>query len=108
MVVRILRIRIERKTEDVLGENQCGFRRGKGTTDAIRILRIISEQTSDMDEELCACFMDWKKAFDCLNWTILMLILKGTGIEWRERRLISKLYMDESAKVQVGQGRGEV
>jgi hypothetical protein len=67
-VERILRRRIERKTEDVLGEDTFGFRRGKGTTDAIGMLRIISEQTLDIDEELCACFIDWQKAFDCFNW----------------------------------------
>jgi hypothetical protein len=41
------------------------FRRGKGTRDAIGMLRIISEQTLDIDEELCACFIDWQKTFDC-------------------------------------------
>jgi hypothetical protein len=57
-----------------------------------------------MDEELCACFIDWKKAFDCVNWTKLMQILKGTGIVWCERRLVSKLYMDQSVKIQLEQG----
>jgi hypothetical protein len=42
-VTKLLRRRIERKIEDVLGEDQFGFRRGKGTKDAIRMLRIISE-----------------------------------------------------------------
>jgi len=32
----------------------------------------------DMDEELCACFVDWMKAFDRVNWTKLILILKET------------------------------
>jgi len=40
-VAKILRSRIEKKIEDVLGEDQFGFRRGKGTRDAIRMLRII-------------------------------------------------------------------
>ena len=50
IVVRIFRRRIERKIEDVLGGDQFGFRRGKGTRDAIEMLRIISERTLDMDE----------------------------------------------------------
>jgi hypothetical protein len=41
VVVRILRRRIERKIDDVLGEEQFRFRRGKGTRDAIGMLRII-------------------------------------------------------------------
>jgi hypothetical protein len=81
IVVRILRRRIERKTEDAFGEDQFGFRRGKGTRDAVGMLRIISERTLVIEEELCACFIDWQKAFCCVNWTKLMQILKGTGID---------------------------
>jgi len=40
---KILRRGIEKKIEDVLEEDQFGFRRGKGTRDAIGMLRIISE-----------------------------------------------------------------
>ena len=43
IVARILRRRIERKVEDVLGEDQFGFRRGKGSRNAVVMLRIISE-----------------------------------------------------------------
>jgi hypothetical protein len=42
IVARALRRRIERKIKDALGEDQFGFRRGKGTRDATRMLRIIS------------------------------------------------------------------
>ena len=37
-------------------------------------------------------------------WTKLMQILKRTGINWRERRLISKLYMDQRVKVRLDRG----
>jgi hypothetical protein len=50
IVVRILRRRTERKIEGVLGGDQFGFRRGKGTRDSVGVLRIISERTLDMDE----------------------------------------------------------
>jgi hypothetical protein len=43
ILAKILRTRIEKKIEDVLGEDQFEFRRGKGTRDAIGMLRIISE-----------------------------------------------------------------
>jgi hypothetical protein len=94
---------LERKTENALGDDQFGFRRGKGTRDALGILRIISEQTLDIDEELCAFFIDWQKAFDHVNWTKLMQIVKGIGIDWRERRLMSRLYMDQSVKIRLDQ-----
>ena len=68
------------------------------------MLRIISERTLEIDEEQCVCFIDWQKAFDRVNWTKLILILKGTGIEWRERRLISNLYMAQRVKVRLNRG----
>jgi hypothetical protein len=62
----------------------------------------ISDQTLDIEEELYACFMDWQKAFDRVNWTKLMHILKGTGIDWWKSKVISKLYMDQSVKTKPG------
>jgi len=99
IIAKILRGRIEKKIEDVLGEEQFGFRRGEGTRNAIGMMRIIAERTLEIDEELCVCFIDWQKAFDRVNWTKLMQILKRIGIDWRERRLISKLYMEQKVKV---------
>ena len=101
---KILRRRIEKKIEDISGEDQFRFRRGKGARDAIGMLRIISERTFEIDEELCVCSIDWQKAFDRINWTKLMQILKGTSIDWRERRLISNLYMARSVKVRLNRG----
>ena len=61
---KILRSRIERKIEDVLREDQFGFRRGKGSRDAIGMLKTISERNLETEAELCICFIDWWKAFD--------------------------------------------
>ena len=65
------------------------------------MLRIISKRALDIDEELRACFVDWQKAFDRVNWTKFMQILNGTGIDWCERRLISKLFMDQIVKIKL-------
>jgi len=98
IIAKILRGRIENEIEGVLGEEQFGFRRGKGTRNAIGMMRIIAEWTLEIDE-LCVCFIEWQKAFDRVNWSKLMQILKRIGIDWRERRLISKLYMEQKVKV---------
>jgi hypothetical protein len=104
VVASVIRRRSEKKIEDILGENQFGFKKGKGTRDAIGMPRIITERTLDIDEEICICFTDWQKAFDHVKLTKLMRILKKTGTDWRKRRLISKLYIDQSVKVQLNQG----
>jgi len=69
------------------------------------MLRLISERNLDIDEELYACFKDWQKTFHNVNWTKLMQIIKGTDIEWRERRLISNLGMGQCVKLRVDQGK---
>ena len=72
--------------------------------DAIGMLRIISERTLEIDEELCVSFIDWQKVFGRVNWTKLMQILKGNGIDWCERRLIGNLFMAQSVKVRLNRG----
>ena len=91
IVAKILRRRIEKKIEVVLGEDQFGLRRGKGTRYTFVMLRIISERNLELCEELSVCIIDWQKACDRVNWTKLMQILKETGIDWRERKLICNL-----------------
>jgi hypothetical protein len=94
--------RIARKIY-VRGDDEFGFRRGKGTINASGNLRIISKQTFDTNEGVCAFFIDWQKALYSANVNKLMNILKETGIDWRERKLISKLYMDQSVQERLDQ-----
>jgi hypothetical protein len=65
------------------------------------MLRTISERTLEIVQDLCVCFIDWQKTFDRVNWTKLMQILEGTGIDWCDRRLISNLYMAQRVKVRL-------
>ena len=67
IVAKILRRWTERKIDDVLEEDQFGFRRGQVTGDAIGMLRIISERALETDAELCVCFVDWQKESDRVN-----------------------------------------
>jgi hypothetical protein len=80
VVASVIRGRYEKKIEDVLGEDQFGFTKGRETGDAIGMLRIISERTLDMGEEISVCFIDWQKAFDRVKWIKLLEILKKTGV----------------------------
>jgi Reverse transcriptase (RNA-dependent DNA polymerase). len=75
IVARILSKRLESKIEEVIEEDQFGFRKGKGTRDAIGLMRIMSERALDVKEEMCLCFIDWQKTF--------------AQKYWRERRLIT-------------------
>jgi hypothetical protein len=104
IVAKILRRRIEKRIENVLGNDYFGFRRGKGTRNAIGMLRIISERTLEIDEELNVCFKERQKAFDRVSWTKLMQILKKTGIDWRERKLSHVQFANQNVKVRLNRG----
>jgi len=103
IVVRILRM-IERKVKDVLEKYQFGFWREKGSRDATGKPRIKSKWTLDIEEELCACFIDWQKACDCAKWIKLMHILKENGTD-RSKRLIKKMHTDYSVKLWMDQAK---
>ena len=50
------------------------------------------------------CFVDYQKAFDRVDWWKLMAILKDLGVDWRDRRLITALYMGQEATVRTEHG----
>src|SRR6218665_602216 len=90
--------------EEFLGKNQFGFRKGCGTREAIGVMRMLCERSLEHDNELFICFVDFEKAFDRVKWTKLWHILKQIGIDWRDRRLISNLYLQQEAIIRVGNG----
>ena len=50
-----------------------------------------------------AVFVDLEKAFERVDWKNLMGTLKKVGVAWKERRLISNLYMKQRIKVRIGE-----
>ena len=51
------------------------------------------------------CFIDWQKAFDCVDWTKLLEMLRNIGINWREEQRV-KLHLDQGETDNVKIGRG--
>src|SRR6218665_4154008 len=95
IVLTILTRRIATKAEEFLVKNQFGFRKGCGTREAIGVMRMLCERRLEHDKELYICFVDFEEAFDRVKWTKLWHILKTIGIDWRDRRLISNLYLQQ-------------
>jgi len=93
--------RKESKSEEFLGKDQFGFLSGRGTRDAIAVMRCLSERSIEFNQDLYVCFIDYEKAFDRVNWRKLMEILHNIGVDWRDRRLIATLYMSQTAAVRL-------
>jgi hypothetical protein len=49
-------------------QGNFGFRRERGTTDKVVMQRTMSEQSLDVEEEVCTCFIHCLKAFGGVNW----------------------------------------
>ena len=75
IILRILTQTIEAKAKDFIGKPQFGFRKGRGTREAIGVMRMLSERSLEHSNELCVCFVDFEKAFDRVKWTKLLDIL---------------------------------
>ena len=77
-----------------------GFRKGKGTRDAIYQLRTICERSLQMDNKVYLCFVDYQKAFDRVRHDKLLEVMEKAGIPELERRLIINLYWKQQAAVR--------
>ena len=64
--------------------------------DAIGVMRLLGERNIDFKKYVFVCFVDFEKAFDRVNWTKLMEILMQICIDWRDRRLSTRLYMNQT------------
>ena len=101
ILLRILNRRLRSKMEEELEEEQFCFRKGNGTRDAIGMIRTIGERYIEKYTDLYAVSVDLEKAFDRVDWKKLMGILKKIGVDWKERRLLSNLYMKQRIKVRI-------
>ena len=93
VILRVLTSRIETKATAYLSNNQFGFRKGFGTRETIAAKRLLSERCIDLEQDVYVCFVDYEKAYDRVNLVKLLEVLKSIGVDWRDRRLIERLYM---------------
>jgi len=107
IVLKILTKRLESKVKSMISKTQFGFRKGCGTREAIGVMRTLCERSLQRGNEIFICFVDFEKAFDRVDWVRLLQILKEVGIDWKDRRLITNLYMQQKTVIKVGQEYSE-
>src|SRR3990170_4212832 len=107
ILLKVRTRRIEAKTRDFIGRIQFGFRRGCGTRDAIGVMRVLCERSMEFGNDVYICFVDFEKAFDRVNWVKMMEVLKSLNVDWRDRRMISQLYMKQEAVIRIADGDSE-
>ena len=90
-----------------LSDVQAGFRKGRGTRDQISNIRWIIEKASKFQINICFFdyFIDYAKAFDCVNHNKLWKILEEIGIPDHLTCLLRNLYAGQEATVRTGHGK---
>ena len=78
--VKILQARLQQYVNCELPDVQAGFRKGRGTRDQIANIRWIMEKAREFQKSIYFCFIDYAKAFDCVDHNKLWKILKEMGI----------------------------
>ena len=75
-MLKILQARLQQYMDCELPDVQAGFRKGRGTRDQIANIHWIVEKTREFQKNIYFCFIDYAKAFDCVDHNKLWKILR--------------------------------
>ena len=104
---RILIERVRSLTEELIGEEQCGFRSGRGCVDQVFVLKQMSEKFVDKNKSLYVAYMDLEKAYDRIDRDAMWRVLDMYGIRGRLLKAVKSLYERSEACVRVCREEGE-
>ena len=101
-MLKILQARLQQYMNHELPDVQAGFRRARGTRDQIANICWIIEKAREFQRNFC--FIDYAKAFNCVDHNKLWKILKEMGIPDHLTHLLRNLYAGQEATVRTGHG----
>ena len=79
VMLKILQARLQQYVNWELSDVQAGLRKGRGTRDQIANICWIIEKAREFQKNIYFCFIDYAKAFDCVDHNKLFKILKKDG-----------------------------
>ena len=98
---------IRRRVEGDFGEEQQGFRKGRGTADGMYVLRQMVEKRLEEQGSMALGFVDLEKAYDTVPGEMVMATLRWMGVPEAEVRMVEGMYENTTARVVVGEGASE-
>ena len=101
-MLEILQARLQQFMNCELPDVQAGFRRRRGTRDQIANICWIIEKAREFQKNIYFCFIDYAKAFDCLDHYKLWKILQDMGTPDHLTCLLRNLYAGQEATVRTG------
>ena len=107
-MLKILQARLQQYLNRELPDVQAGFRKGRGTRDQVAYIRWIMEKAREFQKNIYFCFIDYAKAFDCVDHHKLWEILKEMGISdhlpasWETCMQVRKQQLELDMEQQTG------
>ena len=106
LLLRIIMRRTRKKIKMEISEEQYGFMEGKGTNNAIYILRTLIERSIEKQKDIYLCFIDYTKAFDKVKHDELIKMLEDINIDRKDLRIIKNIYWNQVAAIKRGNKEG--
>ena len=101
LMLKILQARLQQYVSRELPDVQAGFRKGRGTRDQIANMCWIIEKAREFQKNINFCFIDYAKAFDCVDHNKLWKILREMGIPDHLTCLLRNLYAGQEATLEL-------
>ena len=102
-MLKILQAKLQQYMNHELPNVQVGFRKDRGTRDQIANIHWITEKTREIQKNIYFCFIDYAKAFDCVDHNKLWKILREMGIPDHLTCLLRNLYAGQEATIRTRQ-----
>ena len=99
VMLKILQVRLQQYVNRELPDVQAGFRKGRGTRDQIANICWIIKKAREFQKNIYFRFIDYVKAFDCVDHNKLLKILKEMEIPDHLTCLLRNLYASQEATV---------
>ena len=103
-MLKIVQARLQQYVNRELQDVQAGFRKGRGTREHIANVCWIVEKSGEFQKNIYFCFIDYAKAFDCVDHNKPWKILKEMEIPDHLTCLLRNLYAGQEATVRTGRG----
>ena len=105
VMLKILQARLQEYMNRELPDVEAGFKKARGTRDQFANICWINKKARDFQKNIFFCFIDYAKAFDCVDHKKLWKILKEMGISGHLTCLLRNLYAGKEATVRTRHGK---
>ena len=109
VMLKILQARLQQYMNCEIPDVQAGFRKGRGTRDQIANIHWIIEKAREFQKNIYFCFIDYAKAFDCVDHNKLWKILKENtwSASWEICMQVRKQQLELDMEQQTGSKSGK-